>query len=85
MRKSASASRGNKRKSTVRRKSTALKNFNVEFRGKSFMRGVITVSAVDDQAARTLAFARYMNEGIVWNYIEEDEDYATRIVEVDPL
>ena len=49
------------------------------------MRGVITVSAVDDQAARTLAFARYMNEGIVWNYIEEDEDYATRIVEVDPL
>jgi hypothetical protein len=49
------------------------------------MKGILTVEAENDQEARKVAFAQYMEEGIVWKYVETDEEYDPRIVEVDPL
>jgi hypothetical protein len=49
------------------------------------MRGVLTVEAADEQEARANAFAKRLEEGIEWKYVEEDEEYDPRIVEVDPL
>lgn len=49
------------------------------------MRGIITVEATDEQAARATAFAQRLEDGIEWRYVEEDEEYEPRIVEVDPV
>lgn len=49
------------------------------------MRGVITVTAENEQAARAAAMAEYMEDGIYWEYVETDEEYPVRVVEVDPL
>jgi ABC-type phosphate transport system ATPase subunit len=49
------------------------------------MRGVITVTAESEQAARAAAMAEYMEEGIYWEYVETDDEYPVRITEVDPL
>ena len=49
------------------------------------MRGVITVTAENEQAARVTAMAEYMEHGIYWEYVETDEEYPVRVVEVDPL
>ena len=62
-----------------------LKRFNVEFRGKAWMRGVLTVEAKNEQEARAKAFADRLETGIEWKYVEEDEEYDARIVEVEPL
>jgi len=61
------------------------KRFNVEFRGKAWMQGVLTVEAKNEQEARATAFAQRLEDGIEWRYVEEDEEYDPRIVEVDPL
>jgi len=61
------------------------KRFNVEFRGKAWVQGVLTVEAKNEQEARTKAFADYMSEGLVWKYVETDEEYDVRIVDVDPV
>lgn len=47
------------------------------------MRGVLTVDAKDEQEARMKAFADMREGGIVWQYIEEDEEYDASIREVD--
>jgi hypothetical protein len=57
--------------------------YNVEFLGKAWMRGVLTVDAKDEQEARMKAFADMREGGIVWQYIEEDEEYDAKIREVD--
>ena len=59
--------------------------FNVEFRGKAWMRGVLTVYAKDEREARMKAFADMREGGIVWDYVEEDEEYNPCVLEVDPL
>jgi len=45
----------------------------------------LTVEATNEQEARVKAFADYRETGIVWKYVEEDEEFGVRVVEVDPL
>lgn len=61
------------------------RRYNVEFRGKAWVQGILTVDAKNEQEARVKAFADYRETGIVWRYVEEDEEYGVRVVEVDPL
>jgi hypothetical protein len=49
------------------------------------MRGVVTVSAADEQTAREMAVAKRLEDGIEWRYVEEDDGYDPRIVDVDPV
>lgn len=70
-------------KKPKRRRPVALKKYNVEFWGKVYVSGIITVMAKDEQAARTAAFAEYQEEGIYWgNHMEDDENYPARIHDV---
>jgi hypothetical protein len=45
----------------------------------------LTVDAANEQEARVKAFADYRETGIVWKYVEEDEEFGVRVVDVDPL
>jgi len=88
MRKSAPARSSSRRKSSVRRGAgkthrPATGRFNVEFRGKAWVQGILTVDAKNEQEARVKAFSDYRETGIVWRYVEEDEEYGVRVVEVD--
>lgn len=71
-----------KPKSKPKRRPTPLKKFNVEFWGKAYVHGVLTVLATDEQAARAAAFAEYQGDGIYWNLGEQDEEYPVRIHDV---
>jgi hypothetical protein len=46
---------------------------------------VLTVEAKDEQDARAKAFAERQEDGVVWKYVEEDEEYDARIVDVDQV
>ena len=90
MRKSASARSSGRRKGGVRRGAgkahrLAARRFNVEFRGKAWVQGVLTVEAKDPQEAGVKAFADYRETGIVWKYVEEDEEFGVRVVEIAAL
>lgn len=90
MRKPASARSSGRRKGGVRRGAgtpdrPATRRFNVEFLGKAWMKGIISVEAKDEQEARAKALAEMHEGGIVWEYIEEDEEYDAHIRETDPL
>ena len=67
-----------------KRRPPPLKKYNVEFWGRAHVYGVITVSAADEQSARTAAFAEYQEDGVHWRVLEEMEDYPARIHSVDP-
>ena len=73
-------------KKRTKKRPPSLKKYNVEFWGKVYVSGVITVMAKDEQAARTAAFAEYQEEGIYWgNHMEDDENYPVRIHSVDAV
>lgn len=71
-------------KKRTKKSTPPLKKFNVEFWGKADVSGIITVDALDEQAARAAAFAQYQDDGIYWRVLETLESYPVRIHSVDP-
>lgn len=70
---------------TKKRKAPKLRQYNVEFWGRAYVHGIITVEAADEQAARSAAFAQYQDDGIFWDVGETMEDYPVRIHSVDAV